>query len=62
VQVFTKVERVKTIIAQDRLQCPADPAFPKTLATKQILAYATKLLVAADQCRADLAALGGADP
>jgi hypothetical protein len=62
VRVVTKFEKVKTSIPQDRLQCPNDPAFPKTLATKQILAYATKLLVVADQCRADLAVLGGADP
>jgi hypothetical protein len=60
--VVTKVEKIKTTIPQDRLQCPDDPAFPKTLATKQILAYASKLLVVADQCRADLTALGGADP
>lgn len=59
-ETVTKVDhvRVPAQIPSARLKCSPDPAYPANPNQITLAAYASRLLAVADECRADLAALG----
>jgi len=63
-QTVIKVEKIKVPapaapIDPAKLTCPADPPLPTTPTIEGLLIYDVALQTVADQCRANLTALGG---